>query len=169
MTHKHLKGIGGWLLLLVLAIGVVSPLVAAIRLVVAFTDSPLLAMLGARRFQLLMVLQSMICALSVLACWYPVARLIFVRRWSSVRVAIACLWLATPLLLAVQVGLTTLMRWGTFRGMLTYALSGTSLPLWAVTAIVWTAYLLRSKRVARTYARPGFAAASAEETARVFA
>lgn len=165
----NIEGIGGWLLLFLLVYGAGAPLLALFHLLTTLSDARLIEYLGARRFRLLMVFECMIRAFYVLACWYPVARLVFVRRWSSVRVAVACLWLTTPLLLLVQAALTALLRWGSFDAMLAYALSEISVTLWAATAFLWTVYLLRSKRVARTYARPGFAAASAADAARVFA
>lgn len=168
MTHRDgPAGIGGWLLLFLILIGLVMPLIFAANLW-ASQDAAVAEHLGPQRMRALMTFDASLLALRILLSWYVVLRLVFVRRWQSVRIAIAFLWLGLPLLLLVQAGLGHVFNWAAFDEMLVYSISEAKPLLWLATGVVWTAYLLRSKRVARTYARPGFAAASAADTVQVF-
>lgn len=161
------KGIGGWLLLFLVMIGLVTPVLAGLGAWASHSDK-LADYLGPGRMRALIAFDWTMVALRVLLGWYVAARLIAVRRWLSVRIAIAYLWLGLPVLLLVQATLAHLLNWADFEQSLVYSFVQANPLLWIGAAIVWTAYLLRSKRVARTYARPGLAAASAADTVEVF-
>lgn len=165
-TERH--GIGGWLLLFLLLIGLGAPLMALAGTMSVAFEPPSYAATSPESWRRVLVLEWMMLAVRVALCWYSVARLIFVRRWGSVRIAVSILWCALPLVLAAYAGLVVLLRWGSFGDTIGWLMLRESPVLWLATAIVWTAYFYRSKRVAHTYARPGFAAASVAETARVF-
>lgn len=168
MTHRDgPAGIGGWLLLFLVLTGLVMPVLSAVS-VWASQDPAVAEHLGPQRMRALMTFSWSLLALRVLLSWYVVLRLVFVRRWQSVRIAIAFLWLGLPLLLLVQAGLGHVFNWAAFDEMLVYSIVEAKPLPWLAMGAIWTAYLLRSKRVARTYARPGFAAASTADVVQVF-
>lgn len=141
-NDRQLRGIGGWLLFFLLTFAVFTPLRAAIEALVGIrgsTDPDLV--LGTWIF----------LGAYLLFTWAVTAWFVLVRKPSSVWLVIVVMWLealggAALLILEGAAGLAA---------------------LGAITAFVyptiWTAYLLKSERVANTYRR-GPAIDDAEET-----
>ena len=79
-------------------------------------------------------------------CGLAVARFLCVRNWRTVRLGIVILWLLPALQLAHDV-----VAWWHWTGEL--RAPGAGIVLFCAYSVVWTTYLLRSVRVANTYAR----------------
>jgi hypothetical protein len=145
------RGVAGWLGLLWLSLALMVPglaVLAAFRLY----SRPGLAFLPEATFRSLEFVQWSAAAATAALCWFLAWRLARREVWRSVEIAIVGLWVYASLVkggqflgvsIATGVPLQTLAEGG-----------GTSLTLPILFALVWTIYLLRSRRVARTYPRP---------------
>ncbi len=124
------KGVGGWLAFLIIILTILSPVANIAMLAKDFheieMENPIMLHISAY-FQ-------------------------YKHEWKSVRYTISALWLIGPFSI-VLVGLYFYMSFGTdMIGGFIKDMSGpfTKSIFWAV---VWTAYLLKSKRVSNTYIR----------------
>ncbi|MBA4763583.1 DUF2569 family protein [Sphingomonas sp.] len=141
-NHTQLRGIGGWLLFFLLTFAVFTPLRATIEMlgeIRGSTDPDLVTGLW------------IFLGVYLVFTWAVTAWFVLVRKPSSVWLVIVVMWLealggATLLILEGAAGLAA---------------------MGAITAFVyptiWTAYLLKSERVANTYRR-GPSIDDAEET-----
>lgn len=141
-NHTQLRGIGGWLLFFLLTFAVFTPLRATIEMLVEIrgsTDPDLVTRLW------------IFLGVYLVFTWAVTAWFVLVRKPSSVWLVIVVMWLealggAALLILEGAAGLAA---------------------MGAITAFVyptiWTAYLLKSGRVANTYRR-GPSIDDAEET-----
>lgn len=150
----ELKGVKGWLLTFVIIIAIVSPGWAAIRTYSDLHtgaadylgDSPL--------FTSIRTLAWATVAFACLVGWFVAWRLLSIFNWTSVRIAIAGIWLSS-------VGTLVIQYFGAvwFVGIPGDLLFSTAQPQDFIRplifAIVWTSYLLKSERVANTYRDPG--------------
>ncbi len=146
--ERALRGIGGWLALLIALLGIVSPLRTIVEAISLWSLQP--GQLGdgvdLLPFQLV---ETAVILVKLAGSIYVAWRLYAVHRPETVRIAIRGLWLLTIVLSLVEIVLVTLVT-GTSIGMLL----GRSILVLAqglIFAGVWTAYLLRSRRVANTY------------------
>jgi hypothetical protein len=143
-----LRGVGGWLALLVAILAVLSPLGIAASVLGLFTNDSLPGLYGAD-WPLYRNAQLALAALHVAGSWYLAWRLISVRTPQTVRVVILGLWLLGPGLLLVETVLTVLV--GRVQTGSLLASAGADI----LFALVWTLYLRKSRRVANTYAPVG--------------
>lgn len=147
-NNGELSGVEGWLLFLVVSLVVLGPL-ATILMTAAdlnqateiypnavgtalWENAKLIAWVSAAAF----------CIISV----YAGITLAKKHVRSSVTVAIACLWTAGPVL-----GIASLMAMGQAGGEPNASDFGAAVGRPVIWAGIWTAYLLRSKRVQHTY------------------
>lgn len=156
-----LQGIGGWLAFFLVTLGVITPLTTLFSVATLTADTETAAGFGAMWGQLL-ALEWTVAGVSIAGCWVAVWHFFKVRSWRTVRLAVATLWVLCLLALVVEpLGVAFLA--GLNYGDLFAGAPGEFLrPL--VYSSIWTAYLLKSVRVANTYPVDG----SAEEIAEVF-
>lgn len=153
-SPDSLKGVGGWLAFLIVILTVLSPVANIGMLAKEFHDiemeSPIMLHISAY------VQYKWFCWGAVLvasAISITAGCLLWKKHeWKSVRYTISVLWLIGPFSI-VLVGLYFYMSFGT--DMIGGFMKDMSGPFaksifWA---IVWTAYLLKSKRVRNTYVR----------------
>ena len=155
--EKRLHGIGGWLQFLIIALMVLSPLVAfgqtsgEINMqeesVANLADNPL--------WQSIKVAIWTFTAIQCSLLFSAGFRLWKDHRWASVRYTIATLWIAGPLLSLIAVFVMAFIgKLDPFAGPQVAEAIGASMA-GMVGATVWTLYLLRSRRVANTYSKIG--------------
>jgi hypothetical protein len=144
-------GVGGWLRLLILILCFATPLTGIVSLTndLAAAEHVSPQILNSPRWLDAKLLLWVSLALRSTGLFYAGWRLSAVHRWSSVRVALLLLWIAGPIAIAI----TNLM----VSGQLGQQELGSPTPLgWPIaSAIVWSAYLLSSARVAVTYLPQG--------------
>ena len=150
----ELRGIGGWLAFFLVTLGVFTPLNAVVSLATLAADAEVAASYGAQWGRLL-VLEWTLVGISVAAAWVAVWQFFHVRRWQTVRFAIGVLWLLALLAVVGEPLGVSLMTGLAFGDVFAGAAGEFVRPL--VYSSLWTAYLLKSERVANTYplADPG--------------
>ncbi|HYI48845.1 MAG TPA: DUF2569 family protein [Allosphingosinicella sp.] len=154
-------GVGGWLSVFVVMVGIFSPLRMLLDILSLYSDSSV-AYLDSGIWTNLQLLAWGVTLTSVAGWWYVCWRLFARQYWATVRVAIILIWTIGIGGMAVQiVGLSLI-------GDIPISYLVERLGLWAYQpaafCILWTAYFLLSKRVANTY--PRFP--QAEEAGQVF-
>jgi hypothetical protein len=159
---RHLAGIGGWLAFFLISIGILRPLslVASVR--GQLYADPRLAGFYGDQWWLVEGGEWLIVAASIGGLWFMAWRLTKVENWTSVRIAVAGLWLVDfggRLLELLLVGSTGRVAAARLGEVIAPQLVG---PL--IIDTLWTAYLLRSRRVANSYPRQG----SPDEVAEIF-
>lgn len=143
-------GVGGWLALFVVLFGL-APIGAVITVYGGLHADPEMALAFGDSWTTLLAFEWTLVALTAGLCWYTVWRLMNVERWSTVRFTIAAIWIVGPGGLLVETGGVALLT-GLPPAQLIAEL-GVDAGRTLVFAIVWTAYFLRSRRVANTYSR----------------
>ena len=149
---NELKGIGGWLLLLILALGVIGPIYGIYDGLGNFQQTelqdPQLATLTSWwHYELASwSIFALVCALRITAA----TQLVLSRKWSSVRFAMAVMLLC-PALLAVGDLVLTALLFGTSVATSAASTLSADFAKQLFYAALWTWYLLRSVRVANTY------------------
>jgi len=148
---SEISGVGGWLAFFLVTLGVFTPLKAIVLLYQL--SSPEIAASFGTHWPAIRTCFWVLNGAIVAIAWFIAWRLIFVQRWTSVRIAVAGLWAMGILpnvieLIAISlisgVSLVTLFANGGF---------GLFQPL--IYSAIWTAYLLQSARVWNTYPRDG--------------
>ena len=147
----ELRGVKGWLLTFIIIMAVISPVWSVIQVyrelytgeAAYLPDIPQVAQL--RMFSWALV------AVDAAIGWFAVYRLLAVRNWLSVQIAIACVWIGSVgIMIAGLFGVTAIT--GASIGDLMAEGSGPRTIIQPFGfAIIWTAYLLKSERVANTY------------------
>lgn len=149
--RDELHGIGGWLAFFLVTLGVFGPL-ASIVSVIGLTNDPVAVSMMGDLWGTVVTFEWAVTGLACAAMWFAVARFFLVRNWNTVRIAIGVLWLVAALGILVEpmgIALIAGLDPGTIYGGMGLA---TIRPL--IYATVWTAYLLKSDRVANTYRYP---------------
>ena len=149
-TRDDLAGIGGWLAFFVATLAVIGPIAGALGTVGNLYGNPQVATFFGRNWPTVQFLEWSVFAAGVAISWFVAWRLVRVRVWKSVRIAVAGLWAMAILPgLAEMVGISLIS--GMSVGSIAAGMGAQALrPL--IYAAVWTAYLLRSVRVQNTYA-----------------
>jgi len=150
----ELKGVKGWLLTFVIIMTVVSPLAVLVLTIRDLYGDPLIQSAYGELWGSIEMFEWTHTIILILCGWFVGWRLVVIHNWTSVRIAIAGIWL-----LAVGGTLTELLGVSLIAGIPFGTLLGASVgpslfrPL--VFCTIWTAYLLKSERVANTYRDPG--------------
>jgi hypothetical protein len=145
------RGIGGWLLFFLVTLGIFNPalrLFALIGLASIRPAPPLTA-----RWPMVLVSEGLLGILGILGCLYLCWRMLHVFEWESVRRTVIGLWLLNPGVVVLDTLMTPAILQVSFANYL--SLAAVSVIRSLIYAGLWSAYLLRSKRVANTYVRPG--------------
>lgn len=154
------KGVGGWLTFLIVILTVLHPLINIVLLASEFgrveQENPALLQISAfvqyKWFSWGLVL---VCCVVSMSAGY---RLWKTRIWKSVKEAVISLWIIGPLATVVLVAYLYINFGTALAGSFVDILGSLFRSLFF--AGLWTAYLLRSKRVRNTYSK--------EETVRSF-
>ncbi|MDF7777741.1 DUF2569 family protein [Sphingomonas sp. AOB5] len=157
------RGVGGWLAFFLVTLGLFGPALEILNTVVQLTN-PDIARAYGTRWPSVRIAALVLSGTSILISWFVVGRFLLVRNWRTVRMGIAGLWLqclinvlVAPLAIAILGGISVQTL---------FAAMAPSLIRPIAYGTIWTAYLLRSKRVANTYLYPD--SRDEAELARVF-
>ena len=149
----ELKGVQGWLLAFVIIIALVSPGWAAVQTYIelhtglaVYADNPVLNSLRTVAWATV--------AFAFLVGWFVAYRLLAVHNWTSVHIAIAGIWLGSVGTLVFQY-LGAVYVVGVPSDLLLSSAEPKDFIRPIIFGAVWTAYLLKSERVANTYRDPG--------------
>jgi len=151
-SSNYLKGVGGWLKLLVLGLCIFGPLIScgqnANDFARAEASNPSLA--GLESWQSFKTYSNWALLLSLSITFSAGYRLWKIHTPESVNFAIAAMWIAAPASVLLQVGAAYLsIGLDALREAAPEMISGV-VRGWIV-AFVWTMYLLKSRRVRNTY------------------
>ena len=148
---RALVGVGGWLAFFVIILAVFTPLRVLATIGLDLYGDPSVASFYADSWGAIQAFEWSVAIVTIASAWFLVWRLMKVETWQTVRLVIGGIWL-------LSVGLT-------FVELIGVSLIG-GLPLGKMIAeigaelvrpfffsILWTAYFLRSRRVANTYVR----------------
>jgi hypothetical protein len=147
----ELRGVKGWLLTFVIIMAVISPLAVIGLTIHDLYGDPLVQTAYGNLWSSVESAHSIV---TILASWFVAWRLVAVHNWLSVKIAIAGIWLIAVggvLTEILGVSLITGIGYGDLLG--ASASPGLFRPL--IFCAIWTAYLLKSERVANTYRDPG--------------
>ena len=144
------RGIGGWLVFFLMTVGVFAPLRILFTAYGLFSDPQVAAAYG-DRWPLLATTEVILIALNLAALAFLVWRFFMHRTWQSVRIGIAGIWLI-PIAVTILETLAVTLIGGVSAAALLTQMSP-DLAQMLIYSTVWTAYLLRSVRVANTYPR----------------
>ena len=138
---------GGWLAVLVVVIGVIIPLGSVGSGLTLLSHGPQLERYYGEAWPIYSRLALTITGLRVLLCLFVAKQLLWEKAQSTLRVAIIGIWIALVLLCVLSLAAVAILSPAppNFGAML----MGMIWPV--VLSLVATAYLLRSKRVAKTY------------------
>lgn len=152
--NDELRGVKGWLLTFVIILAVISPLAVIGLTIRDLYGDPLIQTAYGDLWSSVESFEWAHSIVTILASWFVAWRLVAVHNWLSVKIAIAGIWL-----IAVGGVLTELFGVSLITGVAFGDLFGASAspglfrPL--IFCAIWTAYLLKSERVANTYRDPG--------------
>lgn len=156
------RGIGGWLGFFLITLGVIAPLRILLTAYGLFSDPQIAAAYG-ERWTMLVSVEAVLIVLNLGALGFLVWRFFAHRTWQTVRICVAGIWLI-PIVITVLETLAVTLIGGVPAGpLITQMMPDMAKAL--VYATLWTAYLLRSVRVANTYPRED---ADEAELAEVF-
>lgn len=158
----ELRGVGGWLGFFVVVIAIFSPLRILITTYTSLHADPEVALAYGSLWDRLVFVEWIISGSAVLLCWFIAWRLVAHHVWTSVRIAIAGIWMVAVGYRAVEFGLVSLLTGIPIDALMALSVFELIQPLFF--GLLWTAYLLRSERVANTYPP----ASDAAEVAGVF-
>ncbi|HET6526627.1 DUF2569 family protein [Sphingopyxis sp.] len=155
-AREKLVGVGGWLAFLVFLLLIVCPILLLLRAMANVREAAMLneVLFGPNTQSYISsswILGFVAAAVSIFLAY----RLIAARRWSSIRIAVIGLWCLTLIPILADFA----MKAAFFTDIADYRASLVPNALRAagiscVFAVVWTAYLMMSKRVAYTYDKP---------------
>jgi hypothetical protein len=148
---RALVGVGGWLAFFVISLGLFTPLKMAVEVAAMLgTADQWTANLGPLG-RPVMIFELAIMAISTCGYIFLAWRLMATETWQTVRMTIAGLWILGPALNLLDF-LVVLAATGLGLAQL---FDATAVPIGQSLfhATLWTAYLLRSERVANTYLR----------------
>lgn len=147
---RRLTGLRGWLLLLVLTLGLFSPLRLIYHAFASLYARDVVARMGQEPgWPAYRVAETITFCAHIAILLFMAWRLVKVRHWSSVRLCVAGIWAATLGLLLVECALGVILLGATADQMIDIAF-GPAIQ-GAIFCSLWTGYLLRSRRVANTY------------------
>jgi hypothetical protein len=153
-NDDEISGVGGWLMFFVLTLGVFTPLAILYLLFGNLYSAGLSARLGSiPGWPAYRLAETIVCVLHIAACAFLTWRLCMVRNWNSVRLTIAGIWAMGLGITLIDLLLTVFLLGGAFGAV--FAAEMIAIGRGAIYATLWTAYLLRSERVANTYPRYG--------------
>ncbi|MEO8373816.1 MAG: DUF2569 family protein [Sphingomonas bacterium] len=148
---RALTGVHGWLAFFIVSLGIFSPLATLIGISTDLYGDPATPVAYGTSWPLAQGAEWAVAALTILACWYLCWRLLTIQVWKTIRIVIPSLWAITFLPQTILILLIGALLPIPFEKLL--ALWGGQLIRPTIYATIWTAYFLRSERVANTYER----------------
>ncbi|KQZ72775.1 hypothetical protein ASE06_09865 [Sphingopyxis sp. Root214] len=155
-AREKLVGVGGWLALLVFLLMIICPILLLLRAMANVREAAILnqVLFGANTQSYISsswILGFIAASVSIFLAY----RLIAARQWSSIRIAVIGLWFLALMPILVDFA----MKAAFFTDVADYRASLVPNALRAAGiscgfSVVWTAYLVMSKRVAYTYDKP---------------
>jgi hypothetical protein len=144
-------GVGGWLAFLVLVLAAFRPLAVLIATYVNLYGDPNVALAYGAVWPTIELFEWLLNAVMIGACWYLAWRLNYrpVRR--TVPIVIAGLWLVSVVYQLIDLAGISMISGAPFGLLIGFVVW--PLVQGVIFSALWTAYLLRSKRVANTYLR----------------
>lgn len=160
LEQRELQGVGGWLAFLVFILGIASPARILVQTGANLEEVKAAANLLGPGTQTYVSLNWAIAAAAAAGSIYLAYRLLSGERWSAVRVTIIGLWTLATVPILMDLVASALL----FPSITVHALAPAAIDLAksSISATIWTAYLMKSKRVANTYVR------DISDTERVF-
>lgn len=156
----ELRGVKGWLLTFVIIISVVSPAYSVYQITTSLYGGQFAGMDEVPLIQSLRTFEWSLAGITTLLCWFIAWRLVAVHNWTSVRIAIAGIWIAgVGGAVAEFAGVMSIT--GVELGDLIAGTGIRAIVQPFIFGLIWTSYLLKSERVQNTYRNP-------EEQAEVF-
>jgi len=148
---RALVGVGGWLAFFVISLAVLTPLAMAAGTAANLYGNPAIGAAYGDRWMALQAFEWTLSLLVIALAWFMAWRLMKVEVWQTVRIVIAGIWL-------IGIGSVVVEGLGVWLigGMsfdLTVGAIAPELIRPCIYGAVWTAYFLRSQRVANTYLR----------------
>ena len=146
---RDLVGVGGWLAFFVIILAVLTPLRMIVTVWGTLYGDPAVAAFYGEAWPVLQIFEWVIAAVGIAGAWYLAWRLLKVELWQTVRIVIAGIWV-----LGVGLTLVELVGVSLIAGLPVLAvMSGAGLEMARpfIFGALWTAYFLRSRRVANTY------------------
>jgi len=156
----ELRGIGGWLAFFLVVMGVFSPLRVAVTLWTNLYEDPQVAAAYGANWPTLELVEWIIAGLTVAGCWFVVGRMILVKNWTSVRIAIVGIWVLAIGTIFVELVAVSWIAGIPMEQLTAGIVLEIARPVFF--CLIWTGYLLKSVRVANTYNRDGLAVEAAE-------
>jgi len=151
---NELRGIGGWLAFFLVTLGIVTPLTSLFS-VGALAADPAAAAGYGENWNTLLAFEWAMAGLTAAAAWIAVWHFFKVKQRRTVRIAVLVLWaMAFIALVAEPIGVAMLAGI-TYGELFEQTPDGFIRPV--VYSTIWTAYLLKSVRVANTYPAEGSA------------
>ena len=148
--ERQLKGVGGWLGLLVVILGIISPIRLVLETAVNLDiESDVEQVLGPN-WPIYQAITWVVAAITIAGALLLAYRLIYVQRHSTIGFVIKGLWILalTPLLLDVVISLIMFPQFS--ESLLAPSLVG-DIAKSSIFATIWSLYLAKSRRVANTY------------------
>lgn len=150
MADRALVGMGGWLALFAFGAGAIAPLriVRDLTEMMTVDDGAAAAQYGGL-WTFILSAEWAIGVLTIAFCWFIVWRLLKVERWSTVRIVIAGTWF-----IGLGRGVIEMLLWSLLldSGEVIEELGPGTVGGFFY-GVIWTAYFLRSRRVANSYRR----------------
>lgn len=158
----ELRGVGGWLGFFVVVIAILSPLRLLVTGMNNLYGDPAVAAAYGNAWPILEAAEWAIMAIVLAGFWFITWRLLKVHNWRTVRITIAGIWLLAIGSLFIELLAVSLIAGIPVSDVSAGMTADMIQPL--IFCTIWTAYFLRSKRVANTYPRHG----EADEVAGLF-
>ncbi len=159
-SRPELHGVSGWLGFLVVVLGILSPARMLIHAVGNIREIAILGQMLGPNTSTYIPFSWGLVAVSAAGSIFLAYRLLAVHRWSSVGIVITGLWCLALLPSLIDAVVSSILFPEFAGAMIPEALSSAARS--SISAALWTAYLVKSKRVANTYIT------DADETRRVF-
>ena len=150
-ARREPAGIGGWLLFFLIVFAIIGPLVTLVRVVTALHGDPDLADAYGESWPTLQAFEWGVTAAAIGLVWYLAWRMVTRRTWRTVQMVVAGLWLNGLGVLMIECAAVSLIAGFPLGAVLAESAPDFSRSVFGTA--LWTAYLLRSVRVANTYPR----------------
>lgn len=146
-------GVGGWLAFLVLVLAVFRPLAVLIATYANLYGDPNVALAYGAAWPAIQLFEWLLNAAMIGTCWYLAWRLNRRQVWRTVQITIAGLWLVALGYQLIDLAGVAMISGAPLDLLIGYV--ARPLVQSVIFCAIWTAYLLKSRRVANTYPRHG--------------
>lgn len=148
--NRALRGVGGWLAFYVIVLSVIQPLRVSIEAFGTY-NAPNAAAVFGDAWPTIQALELALNVLLILGGWFIAWRLVQRPVWQSVRIAIGGMWVLGLGFLTLDLLIISFLGNQPLPGV--FESSGRLFLQPIISGTIWTAYFLRSERVANTYVK----------------